>query len=233
MKKITLFFILSILFTVSFHAQESSTDDFSDYSEDDSPKERKNAIGISGGTGYGFDYSRKLGDKVFVTLGYNALSYIVEDFEAELSGEELLVDSEIDFSNVELKLDFHPFRNAFKLVVGAAYFSSSNINVGASFSESVFVEDIEFTSDDIGSLDIDFNWGEFAPYVGIGFGRAVSRKGLGFSFNAGTYYTESPSITLVATNILEQTSDQEGLLNESFESFQFIPYLTFRLSYSF
>lgn len=233
MKKITLFFILCALFTISFQAQGTGIDDSSDFSDEDSVKERKNAIGISGGTGYGFDYSRKLGDKVFVTLGYNALSYLVEDFEAELSGEDLLVDSEIDFSNIELKLDFHPFRNAFKLVVGAAYFSSSSINVGAEFSESVFVGDVEFTSDDIGSLNIDSDWGEFAPYVGIGFGRAVSRKGLGFSFNAGTYYTESPTITLVATNILEQTSDQEGLLNESFESFTFIPYVTFRLSYSF
>lgn len=227
MKRIT-FLFLSAFISLGIYAQETTEE-----SEDYKPKENKNAIGVSGGLGYGFDYSRKLSDKLFITLGYNALPVEQEDLEFELDGQDLLADVTVDFANVDLKLSYHPFGNAFKLVAGAGYFTASRLNLNSRFAESTFVGEIEFTTDDIGEIDIDFNWSEVAPYIGIGFGRPVSKKGLGFAFNAGTYYSESPEITLVATNILEPTSDQEGLLNESFESFQFIPYITFRLSYSF
>lgn len=227
MKKLT-FLFLSTIFTLGICAQETS-DDFDDFEK----KENKNAIGISGGLGYGFDYSRKLSDKFFVTLGYNALSVEQEDLEFELDGEDLLANVLVDFANIDLKFSYHPFGNAFKLVAGAGYFTSGRLNLNTRFAESTMVGEIEFTSDDIGEIDIDFNWSEIAPYVGIGFGRPVSKKGIGFAFNAGTYYSQSPDITLIATNILEPTASQEDLLNESFESFQFIPYITFRLSYSF
>lgn len=227
MKKLT-FLFLSTIFTLGICAQETS-DDFDDFET----KENKNAIGVSGGLGYGFDYSRKLSDKFFVTVGYNALAVEENDLEVELDGENLLADFIVDFANIDLKISYHPFGNAFKLVAGAGYFTSSRLNLNTRFAESTMVGDIEFTSDDIGEIDIDFNWSEIAPFIGIGFGRPVSKKGIGFAFNAGTYYSESPDITLIATNILEPTADQEDLLTESFESFQFIPYITFRLSYSF
>ena len=46
-------------------------------------------------------------------------------------------------------------------------------------------------------------------------------------------FSSSPEITLDATGIIEQTKDQEALLNETFESFKFIPYASVRVSYSF
>ena len=71
------------------------------------------------------------------------------------------------------------------------------------------------------------------PFLGLGFGRVVANKKIGVSFDIGTYFSSSPMIELDATGIIEQTKDQEALLNESFESFKFIPYASLRLSYSF
>ncbi|PWG04327.1 hypothetical protein [Polaribacter aquimarinus] len=198
-----------------------------------SNKERKNAFGISGGTGFGFDYSRKLSDKFYTTISYNSFVYSIKDFEQEISGETLLVNTDLDFTNIDVKISYHPFSSAFKLVAGLGFFSSSNVNISTTFKDNIKIGDVEFNSADSGSLLIDMNWGKTSPYIGLGFGRSVPRKRLGFAIDIGTYMSSSPEITLDATGIIEDTKNQEGLLNETFESFKFIPYAAFRLSYSF
>ena len=218
--------MFSILIYGSQYAQQESSMD--------SVKVRKNALGVSGGTGFGFDYSRSLKkDKLYVTASFNTLALSFDGIEQEISGEELLVDAKIDVQNFDVKLSYHPFSNAFKLVGGVGFFSSNNINILATFKNNITVGEVEFNAEDSGSLNLDFNWSSTAPYLGLGFGRAVPNKRLGFAVDFGTYFSSSPEITLDATGILEQTQDQEALLNESFESFKFIPYASFRLSYSF
>lgn len=226
MKKIIITIILGLLICSNQYSQEEMTTD--------SLKVRKNAIGVSFGTGFGFDYSRTWKqDKLYITASFNSLPYTINGIEQEISGEELLVDTSIDFQNIDLKLSYHPFSNAFKLVGGIGFFQSSNLNIFTTFKNNIVVGEVEFTSADSGNLDINFNWSETAPYLGLGFGRAVPNKRLGFSFDFGTYFSSSPEITLDATGVIEQTQDQEALLNESFDTFKFIPYGSFRLSYSF
>ncbi|WP_397446956.1 hypothetical protein [Polaribacter sp. R77954] len=226
MKKIITTIMFGILIYGNQYAQEETSTD--------SLKVRKNAIGVSFGTGFGFDYSRTLKkDKLYVTASYNTLVYSIDGIEQEISGEDLLVDTSLDFKNIDVKLSYHPFSNAFKIVGGIGFFSTNNINVITTFKENITVGEVEFNAADSGNLDINFDWSKTAPYVGLGFGRAVANKRLGFAFDFGSYISSSPEITLDATGIIEQTADQEGLLNESFESFKFIPYGSFRLSYSF
>ena len=118
------FFLVSIiaclLFT-SINAQEIT-------------KQNKNAIGVFGGLGFGIDYARTLKvNKLYAAVSYNSFVFSVNDLEQEFSGEELLIDNSIDFRNVDLKLNYHPFSNAFKLVGGIGFFSSSNVNIKTEF----------------------------------------------------------------------------------------------------
>lgn len=200
----------------------------------DEIKERKNAIGFSFGTGIGLEYSRLLKkDKLYASISYNTtLRFGVKGIEQEISGEELLVDTELDFNNIDIRIGYHPFSNAFKVVGGFGIFSNSNINVQTAFKNTISIGDIEFNADESGYLDIDFNWSNFAPYLGLGFGRSVPNKRFGFSFDAGTYFSSSPDINLLATGLIEETQDQEQLLNEKFSTFKFIPYITFKFTYS-
>lgn len=221
MKKIISITIFSLLLCGNMYSQNET-------------KELKNALGVSGGTGIGFDYSRALKiDKWYVSLGYNSLNYTLEGYEQKISGEDLLVDATLDFKSIDLKISYHPFSNAFKIVGGFGFFSSSNTNIKTTFKDSILVGEIEFNAEDIGSLDINIDWSDFAPYLGIGFGRAVSKKGFGIALDLGTYFSSSPQINLNATGLIEETKDQENLLNESFESFKFIPFAALRIAYSF
>lgn len=226
MKKIITTIMFSMLIFGSQFAQDETNPD--------TQTNRKNAIGVSFGTGYGFDYSRTLKqNKVYLQASFNTLATSINGLEQEINGEDMVVDTKIDFENIDIKLSFHPFSNAFKLVGGVGFFSSSNLNLFTTFKNNITVGDVVFNAEDSGNLDIDFNWSKTSPYVGMGFGRAVANKRLGFSFDFGSYISSSPEITLIATGVLEDTQDQETLLNESFESFKFIPYASFRLSYSF
>lgn len=224
MRKITA--ILCMLVFTNQYAQEDLVKDTLTF--------RKNAIGVSFGIGLGFDYSRTIiKDKLYASASYNALVYSIDGIEQEISGEELVSDTSLDFRNIDFKLSYHPFSNAFKIVGGLGVFSSSNINILTTFKNNITVGEVVFNAQDSGNLNIDFNWSEISPYLGLGFGRVVANKRIGFAFDFGTYISSAPEITLDATGIIEQTQDQEGLLNESFESFKFIPYASFRLSYSF
>jgi hypothetical protein len=48
----------------------------------------------------------------------------------------------------------------------------------------------------------------------------------------GTYFSGAPEVSLDATGIIENTKNQESLLQESFSELKFTPYLSLRLSYS-
>lgn len=225
MKKIITSLVLGILMFGNQYAQDNMIAD--------SLIIRKNAVGVSLGTGLGIDYSRIWKkDKLYITASFNAFVYTINGVEQEIREETLLADTNLNFKNFDVKLSYHPFSNAFKVIGGIGFFSSNNINVLTTFKENITIGDIEFSTEDSGSLDIDFNWSKISPYLGLGFGRAVPNKRWGFAFDGGTFFSSSPEITLNATGIIEQTKDQESLLNESFESFKFIPYLSFRLSYS-
>lgn len=214
------------LFIFNINAQEANKEISDIYN--------KNAIGISYGLGFGIDYARTLKhDKLYAAVSYNLLVLSVNGIEQEVSGEDLVIDNNIDFKNINLKLNYHPFSNAFKLVAGLGYFTSNNVNIKTTFKDNISIGDITFNTADSGSLNIDSNWSEIAPYLGLGLGRLVSNKKIGFGFDFGTFFSSSPEITLDATGLIEQTKDQEILLNENFKSFKFIPYAAFRLSYAF
>lgn len=235
-KKITIF---SILFLCSIHimlAQNKTTKVKTTKKEKQfkvDSLENKNSIAFTVGTGIGAIYSRKLSSKLYGSIGYNVFIFSIRDIEQEVSGEDLLIDTDLDYRSLDFKLHYHPFGTSFKLVGGFGYFMSSNINIKTTFKDNIVIGDVEFNSNDSGNLLIDINWSEFAPFLGLGFGKLVKDKKLSFAIDFGAYISNSPVITLDATGIIEDTKNQEKLLNESFESFKFIPFGNLKLIYSF
>lgn len=222
MRKIQFTLLLCLCISITSYSQQNNI-----------VKQRKNAIGISVGTGFGLDYSRKINSKLHVTFGYNSLAHSIKDIEQEISGENLLINSKLNFKNVDLKISYLPFSSSsFKLIAGVGFFSKSEMSLVTNFKDNLKIGDIVFTAADKGKLDINFNWAKTAPYIGLGFGRPVPKKRLGFSFEVGTYISDSPIIKLNATGIIEDSKDQEPLLNNAFKTFKYLPYLSFRLSYS-
>ncbi|PIV97606.1 MAG: hypothetical protein COY55_07850 [Flavobacteriaceae bacterium CG_4_10_14_0_8_um_filter_31_99] len=229
MKKIISIVMFCLLYFESQYSQEKK--------ELDSVKVRKNAIGISAGIpGFGFDYARKLSTKLSGKFRYS--TFKMDDFDAgeiDVNGNMVNGSVSIESNIIDFLVEFLPFKNSsFKLVGGVGVINKLNINVFMVYDNSVTFGDVVLDKEDYGDVNLGFSWdSSVAPYLGLGFGRAVPNSRLGFGIEAGSYFTSSPLMTLEATKLLAPTADQIEEVNETFKTWKFIPLIQFRLVYTF
>ena len=101
------------------------------------------------------------------------------------------------------------------------------------YDESVAFGDVILTKEDYGNVGLGFEWSGVAPYLGLGFGRAVPNSRFGFSIEGGSYFSTSPKMTLEATKLLAPKGDQIEEVEETFKTWKFIPLVQFRVVYAF
>ncbi|MFM7032624.1 MAG: hypothetical protein ACKOX4_08905, partial [Bacteroidota bacterium] len=146
------------------------------------------------------------------------------------SGANLLVDVTAKLDHADLIVDFHPFRNAFRLSAGLGIFSGNQIKVTANFLDTTKFGEITFTPDDIGSLGLNWVLNTANPYVGLGFGRAAPKNRIGCGLDLGAYYIGPPKPEILATGMVKRTSEQSATLQENLKGYKWLPVLSFRLA---
>lgn len=199
-------------------------------------KEKKNALAIDAGLpGFGIEYARKVSKSLTARARYNFFSLKDRAIEnIDLGGTNVLATINAESNIIDLLIDYQPFkRSSFKLVAGIGIINKLEASALIEYDEQVTFGDVVLTKDDFGSLNMGFAWEGSAPYIGMGFGRAVPKKGLGFAIEFGSYFASSPTITLEATKLLQPTADQKEDVEATFETWKYIPQLKFRLSYAF
>ncbi|MCL7752894.1 hypothetical protein [Polaribacter sp. Z022] len=221
-------FLLSI-FLISFCFQSKAQND-------KEIKEKKNAFAISiGSPGLGLEYARKLSPKLNAKLVWH--SFKLEDFEQEdleIKDDKVDLLANVEISIIDMGIEYLPFKNsAFKLTAGFGILSKLNTNAVITYTEDVSVGNVIISKADVGEIDANISWSGVAPYLGLGFGRAIPKRRLGFGLEIGTYFASSPTVDLTASKLLAPTATQEDNLQESLESFKFIPRIQFRLAYKF
>ncbi|WP_298764248.1 hypothetical protein [uncultured Polaribacter sp.] len=200
-------------------------------------KVRKNAIAITGGTtGIGFEYARYLTRKMTLRLKYNSLNvenYEINDFELDGQNTDFVLN--LKNKSYDFLLEYKPFNSSFKLVFGAGYFTDFSISGNLSFDSEQKVGDITLTKEDFGDIQIDANWNSsFAPYLGLGFGRAIPNKRLGLALEVGGYFIGESEATLVGTRLLTPTEEEnKETIKDGFSKLTIIPNIQLKLAYSF
>lgn len=217
--------LISLYVSSNLQAQDES-------SEPMTTNSGKYAIGINSGLpGVGIDFARKINDHFMLRLQGNYLKYALNDYEANIDGTNVLIDANVDFFNTDLLLDIHPFKaSSFKFVLGAGYFFNQDISGSMQFADEVKINDIVFTPDEAGTIGISNHWEPFAAYGGIGFGRAVPNKRIGFGIDLGTYYLGEPKPEIIATGMLEDTKNQEQQLADDMSEYRWLPVFKLRIS---
>lgn len=189
------------------------------------------AINVSS-VGFGVEYAHNINKHLNGRLRLNFLK--ISNFEraVELGGAPTFVTANVDIFTTDLLLEYLPFANKnFKLVVGGSYISSGNADVNVAYNEAITYGDIVIEPEDIGDMTIGIDYTGFAPYVGLGWGRAVPRKNVGFGIEIGTFYVGSPDVSLAATNMLANTASEEGQLQENMNDYKWFPFLNMRLAF--
>lgn len=208
----------------------------------------KIAIGLNTGTkGNGIDVAMTLNRYFNVRLGFTRSKFLYSndafklpaflfDGDSDLKNQKFQFDLEYLQSNFELLGEYKPFGSAFRIVGGLAYFPKNIIKTSAIATETYYFNDVPLDPEEIGSVALTFGYkSNFAPYLGLGFGRAVpKRTRFGVSLDLGTYYKGSPEIGIAATAALRENVKNEPILEANLSkvrAVKFFPVASLRFAF--
>ena len=190
-------------------------------------------VGLGGGVA--IDLNKHLGFR----LGYTTYSYDVDEVE----DSDLTFEGEADLGGVQALVDWYPFGGGFH--ISAGLMDSADINVTAVPVNQTFVIDgVAYDADDIGDADGGVDFGSTAPYLGLGFGRALSADGhFSFTMDIGLILTGVPDVSLNVTcassdeafcaQLAADVADEEAEIQSDADDLKYWPVLSFGLSYKF
>ena len=102
-----------------------------------------------------------------------------------------------DLSNAFAVVDFHPGGGGFRVSAGA-YFNKSKVTA-QSVGDTLIVNGIPYSVQDVGTLTGEVKGKSFCPYLGIGWGNTVGGGGaVKLVADVGVYYMGSPTVALTA-----------------------------------
>lgn len=221
MKKVFAGLLIATFGTVSVSAQEERSDW---------------TIGVKASTlGAGLEVRRALSDSFAVRLGGNLFDLSFDGSESGIN-----YDFDVDLKSANLLIDYHPFKGNFRLTGGVLWNDNEAFGV-ADTENGVRIGNIRFTQEQIGDLTGDITVNEFAPYLGLGWGKALGKSGWGFSAELGAVFTGKPEVRLQSANgefssnpiLLGELRREEQDLQDELDRFEVYPVVSVGLSYSF
>lgn len=241
MKKILLSVVVAIASTLSASAQNWFSYDVCNHLsvgiEVGSP-----GIGVDAATTLGTHFQLRGGITVMPSIKFSnelmAESKYLDDYYYGYYTDYVDVEAKTGFVNGKLLVDFFPSRNSsFHLTVGA-YFGGSKIveaynkeDGALSDYRNIYIGDYLITPDDNGNINAQIKTNSFKPYVGLGFGRSVSkRKTLSFQVDMGVQFWGKPKLMCNGEQAKSSDLDDEGEFLDVISNLRVYPVINFRLS---
>lgn len=194
------------------------------------------SIGVGGSTlGFQFTLAHSLSDTLTIKLAHSLASY---DSDGETDGVDYEYD--LDFSSTAVLLDWHAFNSGFRFTAGAVV-NDNEISATSKVSGlTIEVGNTVFTNEQVGRLEGDIGFDSLAPYVGIGWGRAVA-EGFAFSFDLGLMIQGEPEVELRSVGgsqsnnaiLINEVEREEQELQDDVDDFDMYPVVSLGVSYSF
>ena len=197
------------------------------------------SLGLRGGTlGEGVELSYALSQRAALRLnadGYNRKQTSTHD--------NIDYDMKLKLQTVSLLGDWFPFANNFRVSAGAVLNGNKLALKGQPSGGFYTINGTQYNTGQVGSLDAAVDFNKAAPYIGIGYGRAITR-GLSLIFDAGVMFQGSPKSKIDLTcgplatppECAQAQSDaraEQSRLDESLHSFKYYPVISVGLAYTF
>ena len=200
----------------------------------------------AGSLGGGFDISLKLSKHLQTRYNYNSLSFskkgmMVKDIE------KLPYFARANLSTQGFIIDYFPFEN-FSLHLSTGIYGDKNrMNSKVIYkNKPMKLGDKEYTFDLVQRVDTKVDFKKEVPYFGLGFGGKITKKGLGWSLDAGILYHGKPKVHMtpvygvdskntvnIKKAIDESVKDEEEILYNKIKKYKYYPVIKFGLNYSF
>ena len=198
------------------------------------------AVGVNAGTtGVGVEGQFRASRNINLRLAADFFSY-----DEEFSTDDVDYQGEIEFNTIGGFIDLHPFDNAF-FVSGGVYGGDRSVNFQASSTASAEIGDVVFTPEQIGQLTGEADFGDAAPFLGLGYNNTFRTAGpIGFKALVGAAFGDSPQVQLrrtggatlpaaIQTSLNAELRKEERELQEEAEDFKTFPVIQLGLSYRF
>ena len=191
----------------------------------------KLGLSLNLGTTPGLDIGYAISPKITARLGYSYFKYNTNT-TAKTSGEDVKLGGDANISIASLSFEYHPFkRSSFKLIGGASYFDKGQIALVVTPTGTYKFGSTSFSPSDLGNVQFTVDYGkQYAPFAGIGFGRTVPKRRVGFGFEVGSYYTQTPKVTLTGDKRLSSMSEQQAKVQENMKDWKYWPVVNLRLA---
>ena len=169
-------------------------------------------------------------------------------FKHDLDKRSGLIDYQLDgkLQTYDLLFDWYLRPGAkFRLTGGVVYNGTRFDAVGSADRAGKFsINGKEYSASDVGTLKGTVNFRKAAPYLGIGWGNALSQdKRLNFSADLGAFYQGNAHVNLVSigcttsrtvcTALARDVAAEELRLSEDVSDYKFYPVLRASVSYNF
>jgi hypothetical protein len=186
--------------------------------------------------GVGVDLTGRLIDGYLnVRGGYNWL-----DIDYDVEVDDVDYTTAADLTGYDVWLDYHPFKNNFRISAAAA-FGADGMGATGKLSDSTSIGGNEYTPEQVGTLSGNITiTSEISPYIGIGFGNPVGRgQRLSFMFDIGVIFQDY-EVELGASgpiaNVPQFQADlaqEQADLQEELDKYSIYPVVSIGMSYQF
>lgn len=190
------------------------------------------ALGGKAGTlGLGIEATTGLSERWNLRAGINHYS-----FKYDETASDVRYDIELDLRSTALLLDWHPFNGIFRFNIGIVH-NKNQADLTATPTANQTIGGTTYTPGQIGTLNGNVSFKKTAPYAGVGWGKAVSKRG-GVSFNAevGALFQGAPEVTLTSSSGTVSQADlrrEEQEIENDLDDLKIYPVLSVGLSYQF
>jgi len=163
--------------------------------------------------------------------------------------ETVEVEGKVGFTNGKLLFDIYPFKNSGFHLTAGAYIGSSKV-VKLYNKENGFLKPISeynkivreenklgvelgdylLEPDEHGNMEAKVKTAGFKPYLGLGYGRAVPKKRVGFMVELGCQFWGTPKVYCMDKELTENDVDgKDGGIMKTLSKVTVYPVLNFRL----
>ncbi len=193
--------------------------------------------------GPGIEVITKLNSYLNGRVGLNALT-----LNADFDLDQINYSADVNLRSFNLLADWYPLAGSFRLSLGMMV-NQSSIKVGASGSDRYQIGNETYQGDL--SLNGQMNFRPVAPYLGLGWGNAVSAgKRWSFNMDAGILMTGQSKISMDASgyvtdskgnsiDVSNESVFQDNLakevanIQEDLDKIKILPLLSASISYKF
>jgi len=200
--------------------------------------ENQISMGLNVGTlGVGVNLSLPLNESVSLRANINKFKYHLNKKYKKVS-----FSGDLDLSNGGVLLDYFPANNFFRLSAGA-YINKNKVSGVSNFTKTLTVKVYhikrEFT--DHVKIESEAKFNNISPYVGIGWGNNISKKGWNTTLDVGMIYQGLAKITFDTTTKYDLTKErlkkdiqrEKDRVEDFAKKYRLYPVISVGISYSF